>query len=109
MAGRMSNRDRIDQLRREAEATAKEKAAAKAEKAARPPAPRKKASGSGTRSAATPSRGRVRMVWKVCDSSGKEVSQFPYAQEEEARAEALQQTTATGRTHFVAKAEVPFA
>lgn len=109
MAGRMSNRDRIEHLRAEAEATAKEKAAAKAEKAARPPAPRKASGKSAGKAAAAPTRGRVRIVWSVCDSNGKEVKQFPYAQEQEARAEAELQTTATGRTHFVTKAEVPFA
>jgi len=104
MAGRMSNRDRIEHLRAEAEAAAKEKAAAKAAKAALPPAPRK----SSTKAAKAQPRGRVRIVWNVCDPSGKEVKQFPYAQEQDARTEAEQQTTATGRTHFVMKAEVPF-
>ena len=101
MAGRMSNRDRIAHLRAEAEATAKEKAAAKAAKAALPKAPRKS---SGKKAAAPP--GRVRIVWSVCDPTGKEVKQFPYAQEQEARAEAQQLTTATGKTHFVKQSDV---
>jgi hypothetical protein len=94
----MSNRDRIAHLRAEAEAAAKEKAAAKAEKASRP-----KSSG---RSAAKPV-GRVRFVWSVCGPSGKEVERFPYAQEAEARADAVRRTEATGQTHFVSKSEVP--
>ncbi|MEO6597126.1 MAG: hypothetical protein ABIP94_20470 [Planctomycetota bacterium] len=44
----------------------------------------------------------------MCDPSGKEVRQFPYAQEQEARTEAAELTTSTGRTHFVMKADVPF-
>ena len=104
MTGRMSNRDRIEHLRAEADAAAKEKAAAKAEKAARAPAPRKSSG-----KAAAASRGRVRIVWNVCDPAGKEVKSFPYAQEQEARTEATQLTASTGKTHFVAKAEVPFA
>ena len=104
MAGRMSNRDRIQHLRAEADATAKEKAAAQAEKAARPPAPRKSATKSAGK-AAKPTRGRVRIVWVICDSSGKEVKQFPYSQEQEARAEAQQQCTATGRVFFVKQAD----
>jgi len=96
----MSNRDRIAHLRAEADAAAKEKAAAKAEKAAKPPAARK----SSSKKAAAPT-GRVRIVWAVCDSSGKEVQQFPYAQEKEARAEAQRQSTATGRTYFVKQAD----
>lgn len=102
MAGRTSNRDRIEHLRAEADATAKEKAAKRAEKAAKPAAPRK-----STRKSATPTPvGRVRFVWSVCGPNGKEVEQFPYAQEQEARARAAALTTEVGRTHFVTKAEV---
>lgn len=97
----MSNRDRIEHLRAEAEAAAKEKAAAKAEKAARSPTSRK-----SSRKAAA-EKPRVRIVWLVCDPSGKEWKQFPYAQEQEARAEALRQSTATGRSYFVTQADVP--
>lgn len=98
----MSNRERIAHLRAEADAAAREKAAAKAEKAARPPRPK-----SGSRKATATPPGRVRLVWSVCGPNGQEVQRFPYAQEAEARAEAERQTAATGRTHFVTKAEVP--
>jgi len=100
MPGRMSNRDRIAHLRAEADAAAKEKAAAKAakaEKAPRAPKAGKRAPASG---------GRVRIVWLLCDPSGKEVKQFPYAQEQLARAEAEQLTASSGRTHFVRQADV---
>lgn len=99
MAGRMSNRDRIAHLRAEAEAAAREKAAAKAAKAAQPAA--RKAARKGA-----PAPGRVRIVWAVCDPAGKELQQFPYAQEQEARAEAQRLTTASGRTHFVKQTDV---
>ncbi len=98
MAGRMSNRDRILHLRAEADAAAKEKAAAKAAKAAEPKT-RRKPSGK----APAP---RVRIVWFVCDPSGREVQQFPYAQEQEAREQAQKQSTATGRTYFVKPGDV---
>jgi len=101
MAGRMSNRERIDRLRAEAEAAAKEKAAAKAAKAALPPRSRKSSS-----KAQPPAR--VRIVWLVCDPSGKEVKRFPYAQEQEARADAQQQSAATGRSYFVMQADAPY-
>lgn len=101
MPGRMSNRDRIAHLRAEADAAAKEKDAKKAAKAAEP----KKARKSPTRKAAAPP-GKVRIVWAVCDQSGKVVQQFPYAQEKEARAEAEQLATSTGRTHFVKQTDV---
>jgi hypothetical protein len=101
MAGRMSNRERIERLRAEADAAAREKAAARAEKAVRAPTPR-------TSSKAAAPRGRVRIVWNVCDPTGKEVKSFPYAQEAEARTAATELTASTGRTHFVAQAEVPF-
>jgi hypothetical protein len=100
MAGRMSNRDRIQNLRAEADAAAKEKEAAKAAKAKEPKAARKS---SGKKAPAAP---RVRIVWMVCDAAGRDVKQFPYAQEQEARAEAAQLTTSTGKTHFVKQADV---
>lgn len=96
----MSNRERIAQLRAEAEAAAKEKAAAKAAKAALPK------SRKSSKSAQPPAR--VRIVWLVCDPSGKEVKRFPYAQEQEARADAQQQSAATGRSYFVMQADVPY-
>jgi hypothetical protein len=91
MPRRMSNRERIEHLRAEADAAAKEKAA-------RPRA----ATGSRAKPVA-----RVRLVWSVCGPSGKEVARFPYAREEDARADAASRTEATGQTHFVTKAEAP--
>ncbi len=92
MQRRPSNRDRIERLRAEAEAAAKERNA---------------------RVRSTPKSGgrvkpvaRVRFVWSVCGPSGKEVMQFPYAQEAEARAEATRRTETSGQTHFVSKAEI---
>ena len=90
----------MERMRAEADATAKEKAAARAEKASRP-GPRK-----AVKSAAP--RGRVRFVWCVCGPNGKEVKQFPYPQEPEAQAAAKELTESTGKTHFVQKGEVPF-
>ena len=86
MAGRMSNRDRIANLRAEADAAAKEKAEARAKKAAEPA--RKPASKSSKASKSAKPAGRVRMVWNVCNSAGKPIETFPYAQEQEAIAEA---------------------
>ncbi len=102
MTRRMSNRDRIEHMRAEADATAKEKEAAKAAKAAAP----KTARSSTRKAASAPTPRRVRIVWSVCDQSGKDVQQFPYAQEEQARAEAAQRTASSGRTHFVKQADV---
>lgn len=104
MAGRMSNRDRIEQLRAEADAAAKEKAEAKAKKAQEPKASRKSTSKSGKKDGSPAPR--VRIVWAVCDAAGREVQQFPYPQEKEAREEAQRLTTSTGKTHFVKQADV---
>lgn len=53
----------------------RKKAAAKAQKAAeKAAAPARK---SAAKAAPTWVRGRVRIVWNVCDPSGKEVQQFP--------------------------------
>ncbi|MGE3172159.1 MAG: hypothetical protein AB7O97_05985 [Planctomycetota bacterium] len=102
MAGRSSNRDRIAHRQAEAAATEQErqqKAAARAAaKASGDAAPRKRAT-----KAPPP---RVRIVWAVRDSSGAEVATFPYAEEAAAQEDARQRTAASGRTHFVSKAEV---
>ena len=103
MSGRMSNRDRIAHLRAEADAAAREKAEAKAAKAAKGPTPR--APRTSSRKAAAPAR--VRIVWFVCDASGREVQRFPYSQEAEARAAAEKLSASSGRTHFVKQADVP--
>lgn len=105
MSGRMSNRDRIAHLRAEADAAAKEKAAAKVEKAAEKAS--RPATASRSRKTAAPAPKRVRIAWLVCDASGKEVQQFPYAQEQQAREAAQQLTASSGRTHFVRQGDVP--
>ena len=109
MAGRMSNRDRIAHLRAEADATAAEKAAAKAAKAAEPagekPKPKARKAAAG-KAAPGKSGGKVRIVWVVCDQSGKVVKQFPYAEEQQARDDAREQSAATGKTFFVKQADV---
>lgn len=105
MAGRMSNRDRIAQLRAEADAAAKEKEAARAAKAQKPATARKSSSKSAGKTAKP--AGRVRMVWNVCNSAGKPVETFPYAQEQEAIATAAAMTESSGKPHFVTKGEVP--
>jgi hypothetical protein len=108
----MSNRDRIAHLRAEADATAAEKAAAKEAKAAAGPAAAKapkaaKARKSSVAKGATgKSGGKVRIVWVVCDQSGKVVKQFPYAEEQQARDDARDQSAATGKTFFVKQADV---
>ena len=96
MAGNMSNRDRIARLAEEAELDRQQRAARKAA------APAK----SARKAKAAPAR--IRIVWAVCESSGAQVTTFPYAQEEAAQADARQRTAATGKAHFVTKAEVPF-
>jgi hypothetical protein len=107
MAGRMSNRDRIAQKQAEAAAASKAKAAAKAgPEAAESPA--KSPAKSPTRSTAKKAPPRMKIVWVVCESSGNHVMHYPYAQENEAIAEAKQRTEQTGKTHFVTRAEVPF-
>lgn len=102
MAGRMSNRERIERMRAEADAARKEREAARAERASRPATAR----GSSRKADPQPAR-RVRLVWSVCDQRGDEVRQFPYAKEQEARDEAARLSTETGRPHFVKSSEVP--
>jgi len=102
----MSGRERMERMRAEADAAAKEKEAARAAKEAQPKSARSSTRSSSSKKQAPPPA-RVRIVWMVCDSTGKEVKQFPYAKEAEARAEAEQLTASSGKTHFVKQADVP--
>ena len=95
MTGRMSNRDRIARAAQEAEAGAKQKSTKKA-------AGTKKTT--GTRKPAE----RIKVVWLLCNQSGKPVRTYPYPQEQEARAESERLTKETSKTHFVTRGEVPF-
>lgn len=103
MSGRMSSRERIARLAQAAEIERKEKAAKKSTPAADKPA-RATKSRSKTKAATT----RIKIMWAVCDQTGAQVQLFPYAQEQEAQAEAKLRTENSGKTHFVNRAEVPF-
>jgi hypothetical protein len=94
----MSNRDRIARKAMEAEIARKER---EAQQQAEP------ASTSKRKPKAKAAPAPIRIVWAVCDSSGAQVTTFPYAQEEAAQEDARQRTAATGRSHFVTKAKVP--
>jgi len=95
----MSNRDRIDQMRAEADDAAKEREEKRANRPERTPSTR-------VRAAAAPA-GKVRLVWSVRNQRGDEVAFFPYAKQAEARAEAERLTEASERAHFVTQAEKP--
>ncbi|MFT4513920.1 MAG: hypothetical protein ACI89X_002595 [Planctomycetota bacterium] len=97
MTRRMSNRDRIDQMRAEADATEKERSA-------RRNAPVKRSTKSRD-SEPPPPVSAVRFVWSVRNQRGEEVSFYPYAREAEARAEAERLADESERAHFVTKAE----
>lgn len=97
MTRRMSNRDRIDQMRAEADAAAKERSA-------RRDAPVKRSTPSRDREAPPPVSA-VRFVWSVRNQRGEEVAFYPYALEADARAEAERLADESDRAHFVTKAE----
>lgn len=101
MAGRMSNRDRIARAAAEAEAARKERGSEPKEAAAKKAAPKKAAA-----KKAAPARTRI--VWALCDHSGSTVQTFPYAQEQQARAEAERRSSEAGKPFFVKQSEVPF-
>ncbi len=97
-----SNRDRIERMAAEAAAAAREK---KEKAAAKKAAPKKK---TATRSAAATPATRMKAVWDVCNASAKTVATFPYSEEQAARAEAKRLAEETGKTHYVARNQVPF-
>jgi hypothetical protein len=88
---RMSNRDRIARAAEEAKLAAKEKAT-------------KKASGTGARRTKDV---RMKVIWEVCDGSGKVMQSFPYPDKERAEAETEARTRSTGRTHILRPTKVP--
>ncbi len=100
MAGRMSNRERVQKAAAEAAAKAKEKAE---KKTAAP-----KTTTTRKRATKTPTvKTRQMKAWKVFDNSFKEVSVFRFPQKAEAEAEAKRLSEKTGKTHFVNEAMVP--
>lgn len=93
---RMSNRDRIARAAEEAKAAAEEKAAKK---------PVKKASATGARRSAKDVR--MKVIWEVCDGTGKPMKSFPYPDKARAEAETEARTRSTGRTHILRPTKVP--
>lgn len=95
----MSNRDRVDRLRAEADATER----VKKEKAAAAPAKKK---ATRKRKAAEPLR--LKVVWAVKDHTRTIVKLFPFAYKAQAEAEARRLTDSTTRDHIVDRQKVPF-
>jgi 23S rRNA-/tRNA-specific pseudouridylate synthase len=97
---RMSNKDRIARAAEEARVTAEEKAAKKAAKpAAKSPAkPR-------ARAKAEPAR--MKVIWEVCNATGKPVKSFAYPDKAKAEAEIQALIKSTGRTHLLRATKVP--
>ena len=98
MAKRMSNRERIDRM-------AAENAAAEEEKKVKKKTTKKKTTSAGKKK--TTSSGRQKIVWKVLDSSFKEVAEFPFPEKDASEAEAARLTTDKGKEHFVKRVGVP--
>ncbi|MFI5402882.1 MAG: hypothetical protein ACHQ1G_08100 [Planctomycetota bacterium] len=92
MPRRMSNRDRIDRMREEADAKAKEK-----------PAPKEPKAKKGAAPAPT---GRMKIVWAVCAVNGSIVRTFPYPQKESAEAEVKR--LSEEKPHHLRAEKVPF-
>ncbi len=84
MARRMSNRNRIDRMREEADATQAEKGKAPAE------------------------TGRMAAVWAVKDGHGEVVAVYPYARKTAAEAEAERLKTENRKAYIVCPHKVPF-
>ncbi|MBI1852005.1 MAG: hypothetical protein HYR85_16830 [Planctomycetes bacterium] len=107
----MSNKERIERLAAEAQASAKEKKekgskkADKPEKGATPAAAEKTGEPRTRKSARTPRA--MKIVWKVFNATGKEVGVFPYPNRAEADAHAATLAAKNGVHHFVEAAKVP--
>ena len=90
----MSNRERIARAAEEAAIAAKEKAAKQTVK---------KKGGSKRPAPAT----RMKVIWEVCDGTGKVVKSFLYPDKAQAEAEVAARTKSTGRSHILRPTKVP--
>ena len=93
---RMSNRDRIARAAEEARLAEAEKLARKPDK--RPAKPASKRAAKDV---------RLKVVWEVCNGSGKPVKTFAYPDKAAAEAEVQALSKSTGRTHSLRPAKVP--
>ena len=101
MARHASNRDRIDRLRAEADATKKEREERAKERAANPVSRRKSSAKAPAHS------GRLKIVWAVKDPDGNIVRTYPYPQQPHAEAEAARLREVHQRYYTVRKEKVP--
>lgn len=92
----MSNRDRLERLREEAELGEKEKKK-------KPPATSARKSRAKS---SVPTR--FKFVWAVKDGAGEVVAVYPYPRKPAAEAEAKRRKTAENRHFLVTKHKVPF-
>jgi hypothetical protein len=49
----------------------------------------------------------MKVIWEVCDGTGKAVKSFPYPDKALAEAETEARTRSTGRTHILRPTKVP--
>ena len=94
----MSNRERIARAAEEAELAAKEKAAKQASK---------QSSKKKTGSKRPDPTARMKVIWEVCDGTGKVVKSFLYPDKAQAEAEVEARTKSTGRSHILRPTKVP--
>ena len=94
----MSNRERIARAAEEARLAA-------AERAAKTPA-KKSAKKTGGSNRPEPSV-RMKVIWEVCNPSGKPVKSFAYPDKAQAEAEVLARTKSTGVSHVLRPTKVP--
>ena len=53
------------------------------------------------------SAARMKIVWEVCDGTGKVVETFPYPDKAQAEAAVEARTRSTGRSHILRPTKVP--
>jgi hypothetical protein len=49
----------------------------------------------------------MKVIWEVCDGTGKVVKAFPYPDKAQAEAEVEARTRSTGRSHILRPTKVP--
>jgi len=100
--GHMSNRERIARMAEEAALAAAEKAAKRSAKGAG--GSTGGSTGGSKRSPKAPVR--MKIVWEVCNATGKVIRTFPYAEKAAAEAETQELMRSTGNTHLLRPTKV---
>ena len=100
---RMSSQQRMERMAAEKEAAAKEQ---EEKKATKKKATKKKAATRKSTKATPAAPARTRIIWVVCNHTGRDVKTYTYPQKDEADAEVARLKKSTEKHHYVERRQV---